>query len=112
MARRVYRDKPLRLTDLVERGKSRLFDVEADRCQILGPAVILLGDDIRMSGNTWDHAGGGIDALIWDVPDGRTVALGGLRLERCTFTNCRFVNVGIAGHRGDITRFLEASQVI
>jgi hypothetical protein len=80
----------------------RISDMEFEKCHFQGPAVIV-PTGCEFSFNTFDAPSE--DALLWEVPPSRTEVVGAILVERCRFTNCRFMGIGIAGPPDTIAQF-------
>lgn len=91
-----FRDDILRIAELTV-NTTMLENMRFSNCRIIGPAVLALLNDIELSHCRWD---GDVNALFWEVPDSRPVFIGAVGVRHCTFSNCRFENVGIAGPPG------------
>lgn len=75
----------------------RIAGMRAEGCVIRGPAVIY-PDGSTFQGCSFDAAGGGPDAVLWEVDPVREVIVGAVHVKDCTFVGCTFVNIGVAGH--------------
>ena len=93
---RTFRDEVVRIAELTV-NTSLLEDLEFTNCRIIGPAVLALLGGVTIAHCGWDAPG--IDAVFWEVPPERGVVVGAVGVARCTFSNCRFEGVGIAGPR-------------
>jgi hypothetical protein len=80
---------------LVAGDEAAIRDKEFADCDIHGPGILYLGDGATLDGGTWD---GPLDALLWEIPPGRSVVIGAIHVENSSFIGCRFTNVGIAAH--------------
>src|SRR5215207_970991 len=69
-------------------------DTTFERCDINGPAVMVPIGKTVMEDNGFD---GTADAFLWEIPPERSNVIGVIALENCTFTECHFMNIGIAG---------------
>jgi hypothetical protein len=93
-----YRDKTIKITDLVDVTNVVLDGFEFTNCDILGPAILFLSGNGRMS-----HIGiiglesEDIEALLWEVPTSRKTLVGCIAVKNSTFDNCRFTGIGFAG---------------
>ena len=79
-------------------------DATFERCHIKGPAVMVPIGKTVMEHNRFD---GTADALLWEIPPERSKVIGAIALENCTFTECHFMNIGIAGPPDLIRAFLD-----
>jgi hypothetical protein len=90
--RRNFRNEPVRLTDLIEQGRSpTLQGYTFDDCDIYGPAVIT---PVRGGGIQNCQLDGG-DALFIEITPPRPL-FGVVGLYNTWFRHCRFHGVGIA----------------
>ena len=90
---RRFRNEPVRLADLTVTAIS-IEGYEFSNCRILGPAVIFLNES-TLTASSFDAPG--LDAIFWEIPPERQVIVGAIEVVRCTFSNCSFAGVGIAG---------------
>ena len=90
----LFRNDVVRIADLTL-NTSMLDGYQFSNCRIIGPAVLVLLDDVSIIGCTWDAPG--LDALFWEVPSERQVVMGAVGVARCQFSNCTFELIGIAG---------------
>jgi hypothetical protein len=89
-----FRDEVVRIAELTV-NSSVLEDLQFSNCRIIGPAVLVLLGDVTIVHCSWDAPG--IDAVFWEVPPERNFVVGAVGVARCTFSNCRFEQIGIAG---------------
>jgi hypothetical protein len=104
-----FRDEVVRIAELTV-NSSTLQDLEFSNCRIIGPAVLVLLDNVTIAHCSWDAPG--FDAIYWEVPPERGFVVGAVGVARCTFSNCRFEQVGIAGPaalRGQLERGFSGS---
>lgn len=88
----VYRDSVIRVADLAgDRGVLDGFVFE--RCELKGPAVMIPQGSNLANNNLMGNA----DALLWEIPPDRPEVIGAILARNCTFEDCTFVNVGLAG---------------
>ncbi|SFS15667.1 hypothetical protein SAMN04487783_2098 [Agrococcus baldri] len=98
---------PVRITELLPTGRDTLVDVDFVDAQIVGPAVLVLGNT-RFEGNTLLHRGAGTESLVWEVDDEvRPFVIGAIGLQGCSFTRCTFSLVGFAGPSDEIHKLLQ-----
>jgi hypothetical protein len=69
--------------------------------RIEGPAVIAPWECI-FEGCVWSTD---FDTTFWPITDDRPRVAGAIELERCTFTNCVFIGVGIAAPESDRMKY-------
>lgn len=88
----VYRDTVIRVAELAgERGV--LDGFVFINCDLKGPAVLVpQGSNFADSNLIGDP-----DALLWEIPPERPQVIGAILARNCTFEECTFVNVGLAG---------------
>jgi hypothetical protein len=90
---RTFRNDVVRLADLTVQGIT-VDGYEFVNCRIMGPAVVVLQDSSIVSCG-WD--GPDVNSIFWEVPDTRPLVIGAIAVINCTFSNCRFEGVGVAG---------------
>jgi len=91
---RTFRDDLVRIAELTV-NSSMLDGYEFSNCRIIGPAVLVLLGNVHIVHCAWDAPG--IDAVFWEVPSTREFVVGAVGVARCTFSNCRFEQIGVAG---------------
>jgi hypothetical protein len=91
---RTFRDYLVRIAELTV-NTSMLDGYEFSNCRIIGPAVLIPLDDVTIAHCSWDAPD--FDAIYWEVPPERNYVVGAVGVTRCTFSNCRFEQVGLAG---------------
>ena len=74
---------------------SMIEGYEFSNCRIIGPAILALLGDVSIVHCSWDAPG--FDAIFWEVPPERGAVVGVVGVRDCTFSNCAFENIGIAG---------------
>lgn len=62
-------------------------------CEIRGPAILVP----QGSAFTGSSFMGDPDAWLWEIPPERTEVVGAILVRDCTFDNCTFVDIGLAG---------------
>ena len=72
-----------------------LENYQFSNCRIIGPAVLVLLHHVEMLHCSWDAPG--LEAVFWEIPQGRDYVVGAVGIASCTFSNCRFEQIGIAG---------------
>jgi uncharacterized protein YjbI with pentapeptide repeats len=88
----VYREEVIRISDLAgDRGVLEGFVFE--KCELRGPAVVILQGSNLANNNLM----GDPDAFLWEIPPTRPAVIGAVLAKNCTFEECTFVNVGLAG---------------
>lgn len=89
----------------------RIADLVVRNATIVGPAIVTPGQGTSFSNCGWDTAGGGPDAVVWEIDVARSAVVGAIGLTRCVFERCEFIGVGYAAPSGGIALFLENSSV-
>lgn len=95
--------QPALLADSNSMIANRTFDGDT----LVGPAVIVLLEDVKLDGITFETDA---DALFIVIPQGSRV-VGVIGLKNVELRNCTFQNIAIAGTPEDIARFRQALQV-
>jgi hypothetical protein len=90
---------------LVAGDECTVTDMTFDGCDIKGPAVLFLREDVGFVGSNFR---GNADALLWEIPPERTQIIGAIEVARCKFNGCTFEGVGFAGPR-EFTEMMRAS---
>ena len=93
---RTFRNDPVRLADLTV-NTPVIEGYEFINCRILGPAVIVPQGDTSIVRCSWDAPD--FAAIFWEITPDRPYIVGAIAVVNCTFSNCRFEGVGIAGNR-------------
>lgn len=75
-------------------------------CQIIGPAILVPQGRTSLIHCTWDAPGA--DAVFWEIPVTRRFVVGAVAVLDCTFSACRFLNVGLGGPP-ELRRMLDAA---
>lgn len=89
---REYRSQEIRVSDLTVDG-DLISDARFDHCELIGPAVLALLDEVTMTDPKFDAPGP--EALFWPVEKGRIV-MGAVGLLRVEFVACTFTRIGLA----------------
>jgi hypothetical protein len=92
-----FRNEVVRIADLTV-NTNTIEAVEFSNCQIIGPAVLVPQGSSSFISCTWP---GSVEAIFWEIPSERTHVIGAVAAVDCTFSECRFVEVGLAG-TGDL----------
>lgn len=90
---REYRNQIVRVAELTVL-EDVIHDVRFENCQIVGPAVLALVDNVTISGAGFDAPGP--EALLWPIPPTRTAVMGAVGLVNVEFLSCRFQRIGLA----------------
>jgi hypothetical protein len=88
-------DQTVRIADLATGNPPLVASLEFERCQILGPAVII-PLSCNFDGCGFGTPDGSSDSVLWHLPEGRTFMQGAIRVERCSFVETTFRRVGVA----------------
>ena len=91
---RSFRDDIVRIAELTV-NTSMLENYEFSNCRIIGPAVLVLLGNVQLLHCGWDAPG--LEAVFWEIPATREYVVGAVGVANCTFSNCRFEQVGVAG---------------
>lgn len=97
---RHYRNETLRLTDLAV-VQSSIEHVTFETCRLLGPAVLLPLGDTRFDSCRFEAD---FEAILWEIPDDRTVVIGALALVGCSLIGCSLQGLGLAVPRAQVPR--------
>ena len=71
-------------------------------CQLNGPAVVVLLENVRFSNNKLQ---GEKSALLWEIPPERQTVVGAIGLRNCTIDGCTLTRIGIAGQSDLLSQF-------
>lgn len=91
---REFRDEVVRLAELTV-TTSMLDGLTFVNCSIIGPGVLILLNNVTIQHCTWDAPDQ--RAVFWLIEPGRTFVVGGIGVQNCTFSACKFNQVGVAG---------------
>lgn len=98
-----YRDAVIRVAELAgDRGSLDGFVFVG--CDLKGPAVMVPQGSNFANTNLVGDAG----ALLWEIPPDRPEVIGAVLAINCTFEDCTFVNVGLAGPKDFIEQVRES----
>lgn len=87
-----YRDAVIRVAELAGDG-GVLDGFVFEGCELKGPAVLIpQGSNLANSNLVGDP-----NAVLWEIPPDRLEVIGAILARNCTFENCTFMNVGLAG---------------
>jgi len=101
-----YDGVPVRIATLPQLANSDVLDgFFFEGCQIIGPAVLAVLNNVTLTNNRFD---GDLSALIWEVPISRQSVIGAIGIQNCTFNNCTFTRIGLAGPPEFITKLRQA----
>lgn len=99
MADTVFRDRVVRLADLVVTADI-VADAQFINVEIIGPGILVLNGSVRIENCNFDA--NGADALLWPIDDDRGEVTGAIGLKNVKFTGCQFRRVGLAALRSDM----------
>ncbi|MBW3578330.1 MAG: hypothetical protein KY462_11445 [Actinobacteria bacterium] len=99
-----YRDQVVEISRLAV-NESVLEGITFANCTIVGPAVLVPLEGVSIVGGTWDAPNW--EALSWIIPRNRDTVIGAIGVKDCTFSACRFQNVGLAVPEDEEERFRE-----
>jgi hypothetical protein len=91
---REFRDKIVRLADLTV-TTNVLDGLMFENCTIIGPGVLVPLRAVTFHECNWGTTD--VQALFWVIEPGRTAIAGGIGVQNCLFSSCRFSEVGLAG---------------
>jgi hypothetical protein len=91
---RQFRNDVVRIAELTV-NTSTIEGYEFSNCRVIGPAILAFLGGVTVSHCTWDAPG--LDAIFWEVPRTREFVVGIVGVVDCTFSNCHFELIGIAG---------------
>ncbi|MGH3089207.1 MAG: hypothetical protein ACRDSJ_18080 [Rubrobacteraceae bacterium] len=88
----VYRDAVIRVAELA--GDGGVLDGFVFKgCDLKGPVVMI----VQSSNLANTNLIGDPNALLWEIPPDRPEVIGAVLARNCTFEDCTFINVGLAG---------------
>lgn len=91
---RVLRNMTVRIADLPLVQDNVLLAHHFENCLLVGPAVLAPLRGISFEDIFWNAPSGA--TVVWKVPDGHGVLLGGIGLVEVSFKDCEFEGVGLA----------------
>lgn len=91
---RSIRDELVRIAELTVLTPM-IQGYEFTNCRIVGPAVLALLNNVTIAHCGWDAPS--LEAIFWEVPPGRGEVVGAVGVMDCTFSNCTFESIGVAG---------------
>ncbi len=100
---RQFRNEVIRIAELTVTTMV-LERLEFLGCRILGPAVLVPQGETSFMHSGWDSPTA--DAIFWEIPPTRPVIIGAVAVVDCTFSNCTFSMIGLAGPP-ELRRMLE-----
>jgi hypothetical protein len=98
-----YEGVPIRIASLPQLADTDVLDgAEFDGCQIIGPAVLAILNNVTIAYSGID---GDFDSTLWEIPMTRQRIIGAIGIQNCRFTRCNFVRIGFAGPAAFVTQF-------
>lgn len=91
---RSYVGETIRLVDLIPQNEWTLRDVGFEDCDVLGPAIVYVENDVEIGHCEWDAPDE--SALYWPIGPDRQAITGAVVLEACSFSGCRMAGIGVA----------------
>lgn len=88
-----FRNDVVRLADLTV-NTFILDGYEFSNCKILGPAILVPQGRTSIVECGWE---GDLDAIFWEIGADRQLVIGAIAIVDCTFSNCTFSQIGLAG---------------
>ena len=102
----VHRNEEIWLPELA--GRDGVIDGQHfEDCHVMGPSVIVVQGDFRLLESEIE---GEPEAFLWEIPADRERVFGAILVKDCTFEDCTFTNVGIAGPPEIIDRVRESLE--
>ena len=91
---KMFRDEVVRVAELTV-NTSTIEGLTFQNCRIIGPGILALLEDVSITQCRWDAPS--LDAVFWEVPASRGPVIGVVGVKACTFSNCSFESIGVAG---------------
>lgn len=88
-----------------------LTGIRADGATFVGPAVLVPQSAVDFSGTVWDTAGGGFEAIVWEIDQARPGVIGAVGIENCSFRGCVFALCGIGLSGAQVAAFARAVEI-
>lgn len=88
----IYRDSVVRVVDLAG-SFGGLDGFVFEGCDIKGPAVLVPQNSTFLGSSLM----GDPSAWLWEIPPERTEVIGAILVRNCTFEDCTFIDIGLAG---------------
>lgn len=92
-----HRNEVLRVADLTVTSPT-IEEAMFVNCRLVGPAFLAIIDAVQLRSCTFDTAGLGLDAVLWEVDPPRPI-VGATGLRAVCFEECRFEGVGFMATR-------------
>jgi hypothetical protein len=87
-----YRNQTIRLSDLAV-VSDVIEGVTFEKCQLVGPAIVVLIGNSEISGCTWD---GPLEGFLFPFRSDRSLVIGAIGLMNCKLYGCRMTRLGLA----------------
>lgn len=100
--RRARFDDVIRIAEYTV-NTSIIENMDFANCKIIGPAVLVPLGNTGFSHCSFPVS---LDAFFWEIPAGRNHVVGAVGVLSCTFSSCKFEEIGIAGS-GDLRKTFE-----
>ena len=100
-----YRGRTLKVAQLVSAKDGVLRGHRFESCLLEGPAVLHLGEDVVLEGNTFPLPDGNVESILWDIAPNRPYVIGAVHVQKCTFTDCSFKQIGFTGPKETLDEF-------
>lgn len=94
---REFRGEVIRLAELTV-TTNVLNGLTFINCSVVGPGVLVPVANVSFQHCSWGSPD--LQAIFWLIEPGRTFVVGGIGVQDCTFSACRFDQVGVAGDEG------------
>ncbi len=99
-----HREQTVRITSLAY-DNDILEDLRFENCQIIGPALLYLMEDVGLDDCEFDTPD--FESTFWPVEPERHNIVGPIGLRNVHFTSCAFSRIGFAVNRDEIARLRE-----
>lgn len=100
--KKVYQSETITIADLLQPDDMYLDGLVFERCEIVGPAILLIMSGTKIERCQFTSA---MSAVLWTLPDPAAVT-GVIGLRNCTFHQCQFARIGITGPPHVLQMFL------
>lgn len=91
---REFRDDVVRLASLTVNDRI-IEGYSFSNCRIVGPAILIPLGETGLLHCTWESPD--LNAIFWEIAPDRPLVIGAVGALDCTFSNCTFTEVGLAG---------------
>jgi hypothetical protein len=97
----VVRNQTVRIADFAV-TEDVVTNHRFENCVIIGPAVVAPLESTSFVNSGFEAPP---DAILWELPPGRTLVIGAIGLVNCEFDRCKFTRIGLAGPKEFIDYF-------